>query len=331
MNNNKHTARSTVEAGLMSIVVFVLFLITAYVPGIGSLGSFILPIPIALLYIRHNRVVSILCIVVSTILISMFVDPMSAISSVAVYGLSGLALGFSVSRGFKSTFTMVITSITNIIGYLISWYIIIYVIMNINLTKMIQQIIDLLKQSAEMSKNMAVNSANNPLYDQIKNLDVNFFLFMIPGTVIMLAVITAILNYLVAQKLLKNFNIKLSPIRGFKEWYLDNRVGALIIVFVCIGIVLQSKKIYIGNYIYSSSMYIFNYAFVIVGAAVTFYYLTEKFNVKKALAGVICGFFVISGFQVFLLYVGLIDLLIDIRGLDPNSLGNALRRKFLNK
>ncbi|QAA30427.1 DUF2232 domain-containing protein [Clostridium manihotivorum] len=331
MNNNKHTARSTVEAGLMSIVVFILFLITAYIPIIGSIGSFILPIPIALLYIRHNRVVSILCIIVSSVLISMFVDPMHSISAVVVYGLSGLALGFSFSRGYKATFTMIITSVTNLVGSIVSWYINIYIILNMSLTKMLEQIVDMIKQSAEMSKNMGMNSANNPLYDQIKNLDVNFFLFSIPGGIIVVVVVTSILNYLVAQKLLKNFNIKLSPIRSFKEWYLDNRIGALIIVFVCVGIVLKSKGIYIGNYIYSSSMIIFDYAFVVVGAAVTFYYLTEKFKVNKALAGVICGFFIISAFQVFLFYVGLIDLLLDIRGLDPNSLGNALRRKFLSK
>lgn len=51
---NKNSTRSIVEAGLMSAMVLVLMLLNAYVPVLGYMGLFILPLPITMLVVRHN-------------------------------------------------------------------------------------------------------------------------------------------------------------------------------------------------------------------------------------------------------------------------------------
>lgn len=331
MKENKYTARSTVEAGLMSVIVFIILMIVTYVPVIGVVGSFVLPVPITLLYLRHNKVVAILSIIVSTILISMFYNPLLAIGSALLYAAAGLSLGFCVSREFKSTITLIITSIANLIAIMLDLYISLSLVTKISVRQMLQQMIDSMKASGDIYKNVGGNVSNNPVYQQIQQLDVNTVLFMIPAVLISSTVIISVINYLVAQKLLKRFGYKIDTIRNFMDWYLDNRIGAGIISVVCIGIILKSKGLITGEYILSSSMIILQFILIIVGTSIIYYYLRNKFNVKNGIAIAICLYVGFSGLSSIVFYLGLIDLVFDIRGLDPNSLGNALRKKFIKK
>ncbi|GFZ33351.1 membrane protein [Clostridium zeae] len=331
MKENKYTARSTVEAGLMSVIVFIILMITTYVPLIGMAGFFVLPVPITLLYLRHNKVVAILSVIVSTILISMFYNPLLAIASAVLYGVSGLSLGFCISRGFKSTLTLVITSIANLVGIIINLYLTVLLVTNVSLVQMIQQMIDQMKMAGDIYKNAGIDMSTNPAYQQIQQLNVNTVLFMIPAVLITCTVIISLLNYVIAKKMLKRFGHKFDPIRNFMNWYLDNRVGALIISIVCVGIILKSRGFMIGDYILTSSMTVLQFTLIIIGTSIVFYYLKTKLNVKNGIAIAICIFIAFSGVSSIAFYIGLIDLVFDIRGLDPNSLGNALRKKFVKK
>ena len=67
MNNSLNNTRAMVEAALMSVLVFMMLLIVALVPGLGQLGAFILPVPITIVYLRHNKKIALSTIIAGTI------------------------------------------------------------------------------------------------------------------------------------------------------------------------------------------------------------------------------------------------------------------------
>lgn len=79
----KNKSKSIVEAGIMSAITFVLMMLTS-LPGIGTIISFAIPIPIALLYLKYNLKTSICSIVISGILIGFFISPLQLFVTILI-------------------------------------------------------------------------------------------------------------------------------------------------------------------------------------------------------------------------------------------------------
>ncbi|MBO3282441.1 DUF2232 domain-containing protein, partial [Intestinimonas butyriciproducens] len=63
MPNKSYNTKAIVEAGLTTAIIIVITLICVYVPILSMLTNFILPIPIAILFIRQNFKVTLVSIV----------------------------------------------------------------------------------------------------------------------------------------------------------------------------------------------------------------------------------------------------------------------------
>ncbi|GIM28960.1 membrane protein [Clostridium polyendosporum] len=331
MKKSKYTTISIVEAGLMSIIIFLLMMMTSFVPVLGMVGMFLLPLPITLLYLRYNKAVAFLAIMVSAILIAIFNNPITAIGLAALYGFSGIAMGYSISRKMKALKIIGIVFMSNLIGILIDYGLYVYVTLGISLTSLIQQIVDSIKQSINIYKSMGLDTSNNPAYQALEQLDVHTILTILPSAIIVSVFMLSLINYVITKSILSRFKYEIDSIPHFTKWYLDNRVGAVLIILVCIGIILNSKHILIGEYIFYSSLSLFQFVIMFIGLSISAYFLKYRFNISNKIIIVICIFLFFSQLSMILFYLGLLDMLFDIRAIDPNSLGNALRNKFKKK
>ena len=61
MQNRIYNTKAVIEAGLISALIVVIMLINVYVPIFSIFGMFILPVPVTVLYIRHNYKVTLGC------------------------------------------------------------------------------------------------------------------------------------------------------------------------------------------------------------------------------------------------------------------------------
>lgn len=328
MKKSKYTTISIVEAGLMSVIIFLLMMMTSFIPVLGMVGIFLLPLPITLLCLRYNKAVAFLAIIVSAILIAIFNNPITAIGLAALYGFSGIAMGYCISRKMKSLKILGVVFASNLIGMLIDYGLYVYVTLGISLTNIMQQIVDSFKQSMNLYKSIGFDTSNNPAYKALEQLDVHTILVMLPSAIIVSVLTLSLINYVITKNIVSRFKYQMDPIPSFTRWYLDNRIGAILIILICIGIILNSKHILIGEYIFYSSLSLFQFVIIFIGVAILAYFLKYRFNVSKGIIIIISIFLFFSQLSVILFYLGLFDMLFDIRGLDPNSLGNVLRNKF---
>lgn len=332
MNNNFNKTRSIVEAGLMAVMVFIIMMIVALVPGVGNLGSFILPIPITILYLRYDKKIALSCIIVSTILIGVFYNPVMALASMLYYGLMGVILGYAVKHKKSAKVTFLYLFLSNLIGNLVNLILYIYIFMGINLNKLIQPIIDSFKTSADLIEKMGLsNEQNKQVIDMMKSININMILVMIPAAFVLASLLNSFLNYIITKSILKRFKWEMESLPPFTHWYMDNRIGAFLIACSCLGIILSTKAIDQNQYILNTAYTILLMLLTLQGISVLAFFLRFKVNMGKGFIIAICIFLGFSQLNTYLFLVGLVDLIMDIRGIDPNSLGNAMRDKFKAK
>src|SRR5665647_3480156 len=92
MKNKGYSTKAIVEVSLISVIISVIMIVTGYLPIVSFIGTLVLPIPVAILYIRHNKKITITAIVLSIILTSLVYNPIMAIYSAITYSVIGLSL-----------------------------------------------------------------------------------------------------------------------------------------------------------------------------------------------------------------------------------------------
>jgi len=120
MEQKKYTTNAIVEAGLMAVFITVILIVTGYVPILSFLGTLILPIPIAVLFIRQDYKTTLSCILVSTVITSFIFNPISSINASINYTLIGLTLGFCIKNNKSSYFTIVTLTLACVLSNILS-------------------------------------------------------------------------------------------------------------------------------------------------------------------------------------------------------------------
>lgn len=331
---NKNSTRSIVEAGLMSAMVLVLMLLNAYVPVLGYMGLFILPLPITMLVVRQNLKVASISVVASAILISFILNPITAVGTLLRYGLAGLTLGYCIKSNKNAVVSIAIQSVAIIIGTIIDASLYIYLTLNSTLYKVAEMNVNMMKEAIETSKNLyksiGVDIQSNPLFKAMEVFNVDMLFLMIPAILIMSAFMMSYINYVITKQIFKKMKIELAALPKFNYWYFDNRLTAVIIIIACLGIILGTSGVKAGEYITATAIFVLQMIFLIIGVSVLTFFLRDRFKVPKALLVVII-LFTIGSFGYFYAILGFTDSIMDMRGLDPNSIKNTLAKRFKKK
>lgn len=330
MEHRNVETKSLVEASIISAIIIVLMLITGYVPFIAFVGTLILPVPVALLYVRHNLRLTILSIIVSTIITAMLFNPIQAVISALTFSFVGLILGYGIKKEKSSTYTVILLAIMSLLATIATLVLTVVFIQKTSFpaffTKMIGDVNEAMKQSMEMIKGTYTKWGIPK--EQLAQLDTIYsminpeFIFnMAAAILIMQAVISAVLNYAVARAILKKLGYNLKRLRAFTELYINSFAAAIVIAPIPLGIYLQAKKIPAGGPILISGQLIMEYTFIIIGISVVVYFLRNKYKLTKgATTMIVIATFIIPIFATIFLYIGLADMIFDFRKINPDRI-----------
>jgi uncharacterized protein YybS (DUF2232 family) len=323
MPNRNYNTRSIVEAGLISALIVIIMLINAYIPAVAIFGTFILPIPVTVLYIRHGYKVTTVAVIVSTILISMLYDPFSGLTSAIMFGLIGMTLGYCIKHDKKYSFTILLLSIASAVQIVVNFLIFSAFVDKKNLYQTLAMYSDLFKKSLDSAQSIYAKfgiSADQiaPMRKALDMFTPEFLMMLVPALIFVSAVVSAYLNYIISAAVLKKLRYKVNSQTPFSEIYVNNRIGTVLILFVLIGMLLNKQKVAAGSYITSSSMLITQYAFLLDGVSLAVYYMKHRFNMQKGLIILIIIFAVFSQVGMMaLIFAAVADLILDFRKLDP--------------
>ncbi|MBW9153813.1 DUF2232 domain-containing protein [Clostridium estertheticum] len=329
MENKDYSTKAIVEAALISVIISVIMIITGYLPMISFIGTLILPIPVAVLYIRYNKKVAVTAIFLSIILTSMVFNPIKAIYAAIPCMVIGMVLGYCVKKNKKSSTILLFLTIACLISNILTIAFSLSFIAKVNFMDFSSKFVGVIKHSMKISidgaKNTYMQKGITPdqlkvldkSYEMINKIDVALFLAIIPAIILVSSLISAYLNYIVSRAILNKLNYKMEQVLPFSKICVSNIVGAVLIGMVCIGIILASKNITGGKFIRSSSQFLAQIVFIINGLAASTYYLRVKRKLSKPIVILILGITMISPLSDIYFSIGLMEMAFDFRKLDP--------------
>ncbi|MBK5241148.1 DUF2232 domain-containing protein [Clostridium sp.] len=329
IDNKGFSTKAIVEASLISVIISIIMIITGYLPIVSFIGTLILPIPVAILYIRHNYKITITSIFLSVILTSLVYNPIMAIYTAITCSIVGITLGYCVKRNKTSTMTLWYLAISCAISNILTIAFTMLLIEKTSFISFISKNLEFMKKTIEASivevKTLYLQSGVNTKQIQqldenfklIKQIDVGLVLILIPATIFIYAVIAAYMNYMVSRAILKKLNYKMDKVLPFSKVCVSNIVGALLIGIVCIGIIFSSKNIPGGEYILNASQLLAWWVFIINGLAASTYYLRVKRKLSKPVVVLILGLTMLTQLSSFYFSIGFMEMAFDFRKLDP--------------
>lgn len=333
MENKIFNTRAVVEAGLMSAIIVVLTLMTVYVPILDMVGVFFVPIPIAILFMRHDLKVSIAGLFVSAVILSMVLNPVKGLLLLTIFGLSGITLGYCFKKD-KSYFTTIsLLAVILIFTTLLNLIVTAVIIQKTSVSSFMAQTIDTMnKANAEVTTNLRESyksmGASQDILDQFDKATKMFSMNLTLGGIALLlaagAVISAFIDYIACKSILIKLGYNIRKMRPFTMLYIKSLAGALVALPMALGMFLYGKKVPYGETIYIAGQYIFQTTFLVVGISVVFYFIKNKFKIRKG-AMIAIGIFTVFSpiFSQIYFFVGLADMILDFRKINPNR---VLRR-----
>lgn len=323
MENRTNKTKPILEIGIVTGIVVVLSLINGYLDVLSFIGIFITPIPIAILYLRNNIKISLISILCSTLLVAILINPMSSVSLAIIYGLTGIALGYCIKKKLKMSQVLIIMTIISIITIVLNISIYILLINKTGLTTYINSFLSQYQSSLDQAAKLS--EASGQPKDTIESFKKvftgNFITVLMVPMLILNSFLTGYLNYIITEKILKKLNYKIESINDIKKFYINNRMAAFMMIIGVVGFILKMENIAIGEYIYYTALIVLVTALIIDGIALLICVLRIRFKLNKWII-ILIIILSITNFYIVLVYViiGIQDMIIDFRKLDPNRL-----------
>ncbi|HEY5576422.1 MAG TPA: DUF2232 domain-containing protein [Clostridiaceae bacterium] len=323
MHKQNFSTRAMVEAGLTSTIMVAVFLLTVNLPMFSGLSLFILPIPVAILCVRHNYSAAAGAVFVSAVLIGMLYSPVSAVTSSAIFGGTGLTLGYCIKTGKEVWTTIAMLAAAAAAALLIDMAIVIAVVYNTGFTEFVNQNLQIIKESMQKyyeyyKQSGASESQLQQFQQSMEIFTVDYILQMLPVSLAACAFGFAFICYSATRSIMKRLQYEIKPIPPASEIYINNRVGTFILIFAVIGALMSKYGVAGGRNIAGSSMLMAQMVFTFDGATLAAYYLRRRFKMSKVITFLVI-LLTVSSSAFILVYVvmGLTDMIIDFRKLDP--------------
>ena len=321
MENRNQKTKALVEAGMVSALTVVIALIVIFI-GLDTIAAVcIIPIPITVIYVRRGFKYSVGTLLISTILVSMFSNPIQGTANTLILGSVGIFLGYFIQKKYTSYRLLSIMGLVVALAAILHLLIYILLIYKSGINGMINEaIIDPINKSFDIVTKFAGNNKDSlaQLEKMKKIFTKDNILMLLPGMFIVIGYMFAYLNYAITKTVLKRLKHETSEMIQFTKIYIPSIVGMLIFLSYIIGAVLMMNKFAVGGYISMSSQLVLQCVFTLQGMCVFSYFLLNKYNLSKGITAIIVIVPLLFNLSFAFTIVGMIDLIYDFRKVNPN-------------
>jgi len=298
------------EGAVLLAIYLVLMLFARYVPIIGTIILFVLPLPFIIFTIRHGISLTFLLIFAGSILSILFGSIFSIITAVT-FGLSGLTMGYFYKQ--KQTQGVLVGGSLAYTFSIIVSYIGAKLFMNIDF---IHDSISILEQSIQQSKSILESfTTDEKLSEQFTQLEqgLDLMVHLVPTMFITIGVISAVITHLLAIPILKRLRFDLAPLKPFRDWKLPQSIVWYYLIVSILLMVNIDKDTFF--FIAVINLYFILQFFVLLqGYSFIFYYSYTKGWSKAVPISIMIGSFLIPILLYLIRILGIIDLGFPLRG-----------------
>lgn len=322
MQNKNYNLKALTESGIITAILIVTIFITAYIPILKVVTYLLLPAFPALIYVRNGFKYALLSSICSFIISSIFLNPVFSLILFVVIFLVGFTLIYCIKNNIKPYKSIIFLTISFIAANIIYLFLTIIFIYKSGLVSFVDSMVKQVNDYINMTKDLYINRGMSKdeverIFSNIKLISTNEILWMIPFYITFTSIVSAFLNYKITSVLFSRLRINIQKLKGINYFYVPNLIGAFIIILVCIGLILRSRNIIIGEYIFNSTYLLLVVILTVNGIAASSYFLKYKLRFSNAFI-VITILLIFMVMDYLFMIIGLIELIGDFRKIDSS-------------
>lgn len=297
--------------GAMFLAIFsVLLLITLYIPLLGSIVNFFLPLPF-ILFAAKNNFKSSFVFLVASILLSLILGSLLAIPLTLAYGSTGVAIGYLISRQ-KSRWTVLgLGSLVFLINIIVL-YIISAAVFKMNI---IAEFLETYRQSYQSSFDMMEKLGSTPNEQMMTRIESSLSMIetLIPSVFVATSFLIVLIIMFVSLPILKRFDVSMPGWKPFRDLSLPKSLLWYYLISMILSFTIDPKE---GSYMYlalANLVFILQLCMIIQGISFVFYFFYKR-GFSKALAVAVVVFSFIVPLLLYIIRIlGIIDLGFNLR------------------
>ncbi|MED2984960.1 YybS family protein [Bacillus thuringiensis] len=305
----KQTKFITEGAALLAIYA-ILLLISMYVPILGTVVTFALPLPFILLTIRH-KLSNVLVIFVVALFVTVIVSqPMNLVKTI-MFGLIGIVLGYTYKTRKKPVEILIAGTLAYLIGFVLI-YVASIKFFNIDIMKQMQS---MFSESMVQSEKI-VSAIGMPISKEQKELltqmnDILQLLF--PSILVLVSVCFSWITVIISGSVLKKLKHDIIPWPKFKDLQLPKSIVWYYVIFILLATFIKVDPTSYLHMVFSNLYVIFALLLVLQGLTfISFLAYRKGFTKGVPIISFIVCMFIPMLFPLVTI-LGIIDLGISLR------------------
>ncbi|MFT3655182.1 hypothetical protein DALLNEIH_01602 [Bacillus sp. B01(2024)] len=301
--------RALIEAAILISIFAIISLLVVYLPLLGAILLFALPLPIILYTIRHGLKPGI-WMGLASLPVSFIVSSFAGLTGAFTAACTGIAMGYYFKKkqpGYAVAAGAIACMLCGVVIFVFS---IVFLNMNV-VDNTMSQLRESLSLAETMSKQLGYGDQFGK-QTKLMERQLSTLQYLFPTALILISIVSAFLSYAMARPFLRRFFPDLPKMKPFRELRLPQVVVILYFVVTILGFLHLEK----GHMMYSVSLnggYILNLLICIQGLAFIFFYCHEM-EMPKAVPvlAIVLGVLFPLIMSVYLL-LGIIDIGFNIR------------------
>jgi len=312
--------RSLVESALLAGLAVILFLAAQFLPFVGAAFSLLAPAPLVILGLRHDAKKASLGLAIATILVAVFLGPLSSLFFFLGFGVLGVGLGFLAKRLSTGVEVMMYGILLSLASKLLLMVIAARVtginpfqLDSVEVQAMVDRIFSFY-ESAGMSRD-SLTSVREQFSQAIAVLPVIF-----PTILTMAAALDCYLSYTVSGFVLKRVGgLHLPPLPPFSQWRFPKSVFGALVASILLSILGSSSGGWdIALRIGTNVRMLVNFLFLFQGLSLLWYFLEKGAGAFRGVGRFFRTFVIIVVVLVPVLstaavMAGIVDMWLDLR------------------
>jgi uncharacterized protein YybS (DUF2232 family) len=312
-----NSTRQLAEAGIFAGILVVFMMGAFYLPIIGQVMLFFLPLPIAVLAFKNKFSYSILAGIIAAALSAMVVPFFYSFIMGLTAVLTGVPMGYLLKRSEDSFKVVLISGIGAILALILSlWSMQLFLgtsfmdeieLMFSESVSMQQQLTDAAtSMGVDITETMNSYSAEmTSLFDAMR--------MMIPAAILVAGLATAAGNFLMLHVVMRRMKTPLPPLGSFETFSYPKHLA-----YGSTGMIVLAYGVgYMGwvdvTVLTMNFINLFVTIFMIQGISLAYYYLKRQLGKGVSIAFIVM--FMLTGLSYLMSLVGFVDVLTDFRKL----------------
>jgi uncharacterized protein YybS (DUF2232 family) len=264
----KNTRRLT-EGAILLAIFAVLLLITLYVPLLGIISVWFLPLPFIYFSWKYDWK-NMIVFLIAALMISLIVGSLFAIPLTLLHGTTGMTLGYLVQKN-KSRMMMLVAATLVLLTNVLIQYGAAVVLFDFNFIK---EATTLMKKSFDTSVQLLNSVGKENDAEKLKNQVgemLSLIQILLPSLLVVSTFIIAFFIQLINFSLLKRFGLKVTHWKPFRELSLPKSILWYYLFTVILSLILNPEE---GSYLHTALWnlaYILQILLVVQGLSLVFF------------------------------------------------------------